>query len=145
MVPCISNQLKHIVTKVLLPVFKIFLITQVMNSCVRIGETEVQRKALFVTSMMAKCGNIFSNGVPFLAQPYDYLLMLNCDWFQPYKHTQFSIGVLYATVANLPRTVRFKRDNVIILGVLPGPSGPSMTINSYLQPIVIYWLCGKGL
>ena len=77
-----------------------------------------------------------SNGVPFLAQPYNYLLMLNCDWFQPYKHTQFSIGVLYATVENLPRTVRFKRDNVIILGVLPGPSEPSMTINSYLQPIV---------
>ena len=28
------------------------------------------------------------NGLPFLAAPYNYLLMLNCDWFQPYKHTQ---------------------------------------------------------
>lgn len=35
------------------------------------------------------------NGDPFLAKPYNFLLMLNCDWFQPFKHTQFSVGVLY--------------------------------------------------
>ena len=39
-----------------------------------------------------------SSGVPFLAAPNNYLLMLNCDWFQPYKHTQFSVGVLYLAV-----------------------------------------------
>ena len=78
----------------------------------------------------------YSNGVPFLASQHKYLLMLNCDWFQPFKHTQFSVGVMYLVVQNLPRSVRFKRENVIIVGVLPGPSEPSMTINTYIKPLI---------
>lgn len=74
-----------------------------------------------------------SNG---LAVPHNYLLMLNCDWFQPFKHTPFSVGVLYLAVQNLPREVRFKQENVIVIGIMPGPSEPSMNINTYLQPIV---------
>ncbi len=27
----------------------------------------------------------------------------NCDWFQPFKHTQFSICILYLVVGNFPR------------------------------------------
>lgn len=34
------------------------------------------------------------NGVPFLSMPYNFALSLNVDWFQPFKHTQHSIGVL---------------------------------------------------
>lgn len=29
-----------------------------------------------------------SNGSPFLARPLNFMLMLNCDWFQPFQHTQ---------------------------------------------------------
>ena len=76
------------------------------------------------------------NGEAFLAAPYNYLLMLNCDWFQPFKHTQFSVGVLYLAIQNLPREMRFKRENVIVVGILPGPSEPSMNINTYLKPLV---------
>ena len=85
--------------------------------------------------MTEKYGNIF-NGTPFLAASHNYLLMLNCDWFQPYKHTSFSVGVLYLAVQNLPREQRFKRDNIIVVGIIPGPSEPSMNINTYLKPLI---------
>ncbi len=50
------------------------------------------------------------NGLPFLAAPNNYLVILNCDWFQPFKHTQFSIGILYLVVGNLPRELHYKRE-----------------------------------
>lgn len=74
--------------------------------------------------------------VPFLLQSNCYGLLLNIDWLQPYKHTQHSVGVIYIVILNLPRVVRFKRENVILFGVIPGPNEPSHTINSYLSPLV---------
>ena len=76
------------------------------------------------------------NGAPFLSAPYNYLLMLNCDWFQPYKHTQFSVGVLYFAIQNLPRELRFIRENIIIVGIMPGPSELKKNINTYLRPMI---------
>ena len=64
-------------------------------------------------------------------------LMLNLDWFQPYDGTVHSTGVIYAVICNLPRDVRFKRENLLILGLLPGPNEVSLhKINHYLSPIV---------
>ena len=37
---------------------------------------------------------------------------------------------------NLPREIRFKRENVIIVGLIPGPTEPPEVINSYLRPLV---------
>ena len=50
-------------------------------------------------------------GVPFLAEPFSYGFMINVDWFQPYKHTQYSVGVIYLTLLNLPRHMRNKPEN----------------------------------
>ncbi len=77
------------------------------------------------------------NGLPFLAAPNNYLMILNCDWFQSFKHTQFSIGILYLVVGNLPRELRYKRENILIVGIMPGPNEPSKDINTYLEPLVI--------
>ena len=64
-------------------------------------------------------------------------LMLNLDWFQPFDGTTHSTGVLYAAICNLPRNIRFKRENLIILGILPSPNEVSLhKINHYLAPIV---------
>jgi Transposase family tnp2 len=64
-------------------------------------------------------------------------LMLNLDWFQPYEGTTHSTGVIYAAICNLPRDIRFKRENLLILGILPGPHEVSLhKINHYLAPIV---------
>lgn len=61
--------------------------------------------------------------------------MINVDWFQPFKLSWYSVGVIYLVV-NLPRSERFKVENVILVGVIPGPHEPSGTINSYLSPLV---------
>jgi len=79
------------------------------------------------------------NGKPFLAEPNNLALMLNCDWFQPYKHTQYSVDVLYLTILNLPRSIRFNPENVLIAGIIPEPKQYGM--NCYLQPLVRI-LCG---
>ena len=64
-------------------------------------------------------------------------LMLNLDWFQPFGGTIHSTGVLYAAICNLPRDIRFKRENLLILGIMPGPNEVSLhKINHYLAPIV---------
>ena len=72
----------------------------------------------------------------FLKVPYSYLLSLNVDWFQPFTHTTYSTGAIYLTVQNLPRSERYKQENVILVGVMPGPHESSLTINSYVSPLV---------
>ncbi|GET61689.1 uncharacterized protein LOC107327733 [Rhizophagus irregularis DAOM 181602=DAOM 197198] len=64
-------------------------------------------------------------------------LILNLDWFQPFDGTIHSTGVIYAAIGNLLRDVRFKRNNILILGLLPSPDEVSLhKINHYLAPII---------
>ena len=44
--------------------------------------------------------------------------------------------MIYFVLINLPRAIRFKCENVILAAVIPGPAEPSLTINSYLDPII---------
>lgn len=62
--------------------------------------------------------------------------MLIIDWFQLFKHTVASVGAMYVTIMNLPYDQRFKRENVILLGIIPGPSEPKRNLNDYLKPFV---------
>ena len=39
-------------------------------------------------------------------------------------------------IMNLPRAVHYKQENVIPLGIIPGPHEPVKDINSFLQPLV---------
>ncbi len=57
-------------------------------------------------------GNVWKTFEYILANPNSYLLSLNVDWFQPFKHTTYSTGALYLTVQNLPRSERYKKENV---------------------------------
>ena len=75
------------------------------------------------------------NGQPFLSLPYNIALNLNIDWFQPFSHTQHSEGVIYMTVLNLPRKQRYLQENIILVGVIPGPHEPKK-LNSFLYPLV---------
>ena len=64
-------------------------------------------------------------------------LMINLDWFQPYEGTIYSTGVIYAIICNLPQDVRFKPENMLILGILPGPNEVKLhRVNHYLSPII---------
>ena len=76
------------------------------------------------------------NGVNFLSEPYNLALTLNFDFFQPYKHIQYSVGAIYLTIMNLPRTIRYKQQNVILVSLIPGPHEPKHDINTYINPLV---------
>ena len=62
---------------------------------------------------------------------------MNVDWFEPFERGVYSVGVIYLTVQNLPREERYKPENIILVGIIPGPSEPKLSINSYLAPLVI--------
>ena len=81
--------------------------------------------------MMVKFGRIWKK-MDF-DSPYNLAVTLNVDWFQPYKRVKDSVGAIYLCIANLPRSLRYKQENVILVGIIPGPK---LTINSYLEPFV---------
>ena len=43
---------------------------------------------------------------------------------------------MYLSLNNLPRTLRYKRENIVIVGIIQGPKEPKLTINSCLMPLV---------
>ena len=77
-----------------------------------------------------------SENAPFYNDRYSLRVTMNIDWFQPYKHRVYSVGVIYLAFMNLPRNMRFKRENIVIIGLIPGPSAPPKNINTYLAPLV---------
>ena len=59
------------------------------------------------------------------------------DFFQPYKHIKgYSVGAIYGVLMNLPREMRYKRENVILIGLIPGPKEPDHDINTFVDPLV---------
>ena len=73
----------------------------------------------------------------FLSQQYSWCFAVNVDWFQPFSHVCDSVGAIYLVVLNLPREMRYIRENMILAGIIPGPKEPSLNINSYLTPLVL--------
>ena len=77
------------------------------------------------------------NGEPFLSAPRNFAFMLNVDWFQPFKHSLYSVGALYLVLMSLPRSERFKPENVFLVGVIPRPHEPKLTSiheHQYISP-----------
>ena len=75
------------------------------------------------------------DGSRFMSHQRNLAPMMNVDWFQPFKHLPYSIGVIYLSSMNLPRGERFKRENIIVVGIIPGPGEP-WRLNPYLVPLV---------
>ncbi|CAB4014381.1 Hypothetical predicted protein, partial [Paramuricea clavata] len=77
------------------------------------------------------------NGVDFLNAPRNYGLMLNFNFFQPMKHRKdYSVGVLYLVLLNLPRAERFKWENVLVVGIIPVMGKEPKNLNPFLKPLV---------
>lgn len=72
----------------------------------------------------------------FLKSPGNLLMALNFDYFQPFTNTQYSVGVLYLTILNLPRNQRYNIENLILVCIIPGPREPKYTLNPLLAPFV---------
>ena len=77
-----------------------------------------------------------SNEFNYLSSLFCYLLTLNVDWFQPFERNMYSLGAIYLTIQNLPRSLRYKLENILLVGIMPGLKEASSNINSYLGPLV---------
>ncbi|OAD71945.1 hypothetical protein PHYBLDRAFT_146928 [Phycomyces blakesleeanus NRRL 1555(-)] len=56
---------------------------------------------------------------------------------KPFDEVIHSCGAIYLAINNLLHNIRFKKENVILVGLMPGPKEPSMSdINNYLKPLV---------
>ena len=74
---------------------------------------------------------------PFLNLPRSLGLMMNVDWFRPFKHrNDFSVGVIYMVLMNLPRSIRFRKENVILVGIIPALTQEPKSLNYFLEPAV---------
>ncbi len=119
---------------------------QIRNLILRPGfieKTEQWRKRKQMSGLLSDIydGKVWSefqcpSGTPFLSVPYNFALILNIDWFQPFQHSVYSIGAIYIAIANLPRSERYLSDNVLLVGIIPGPKEPKLNINTYLKPLV---------
>ena len=67
--------------------------------------------------------------------PLNFAFAISLDWFRPFQHSQYSVGAIYLTVLNLPRDVRNKPENVMLVGILPGPTEPA-SLNGFIKPLV---------
>jgi hypothetical protein len=64
-------------------------------------------------------------------------LCLNIDWFAPYKSSSASLGVVLLCNYNLPRRERYKRENVVLVAILPKMGSKKSTLmNNILKPFV---------
>ena len=103
-----------------------------------IGEQGKLGNPCSVMFTMVQFGRNFKwrDGSHFFSLERRYGLMLNVDWFQPFKRrSDYSVGVIYFVVMNLPRSQRFKFENVIIGGIIPSlESEPKL--NTFLEPCV---------
>ena len=45
------------------------------------------------------------------------------------------MGAIYLVVLNLPQSLRYCRENIILAGAIPGPQEPSLEMNSFLEPL----------
>ena len=84
-------------------------------------------------SMMAKCGSSSRKKISFLRHQICLrqwtLIGSDRSKEQPIQWSNFFV------VNNLPREIRFKEENVILAGIIPGPEEPS-DLNPFLHPIV---------
>jgi hypothetical protein len=70
-----------------------------------------------------------------------YVFALNFDSFPPEgmkrRGIKASVGLLCMACLNLPLELRYKPENMYIVGIVPGPREPSLTqLNHYLRPLI---------
>ena len=81
---------------------------------------------------------------PFMERPEGegrLLFSLSMDGFNPYQTKEagkkVTIGAIYMVCLNLPPAIRYKMENMYLVGIIPGPKEPSLhQINHLLSPLV---------
>ena len=131
-----SILIERIVIIVFIPVSKTYLFVPDLLRLVSYGKREMCQINCDVFDGKVWKDFLEVSWQQFLSGPCSLALMLNIDWFQPFKHSVYSVGAIYLTVMNLRRSLRFKRENVILVGIIPGPTEPSLDMNTLLNPLV---------
>ena len=83
------------------------------------------------------------DGLPFLrvcGSEGRYLFSLFVDWFHPrgnrHGGATYSAGVIFMVCLNLPPALRYKRENMYLAGVIPGPKAPTLQeVNHFIEPL----------
>lgn len=91
----------------------------------------------------------------FVALPNGLVLIFNLDWyvlhcallrlpiliafcrFRAMKRGNYSVGAIYLTVCNNPRSKRFLREETFLLAVIPGPDEPSLEELNHILDVFI--------
>ena len=91
--------------------------------------TVKQLVQLFLTSMMDRFGMIFKHMKVhhFIWIPQFRIVIFSQSWY--------TVGVICLVILNLPRSIRFRPENIMITGIIPGPKEPK-NMNFYLRPLV---------
>ena len=77
----------------------------------------------------------YHGGNLYFLEKQNYGVMLNVDWFQPFKHlSNFSIGEIYLVLLNLLRHLRFITENVVLVGIIPDMLKEPPT-NTFFNPL----------
>ena len=64
-------------------------------------------------------------------------IMINLNWFQLFESLIYSCEVIYGIICNLPYDIRFKKENILTLGLLLESNEVKLEqINHYLAPII---------
>ena len=110
------------------------------NMCEKWGQSR-QEPGIMTDIFDGKVWKEFSgdNNRNFLKSERNYGLMLNLDWFQPFDHVKYSVGVIYAVVLNLPREEWFKikkKKNIFLIDIIPDMSSEPK-VQTFISPFVI--------
>lgn len=61
---------------------------------------------------------------------------MKIDLFNLFKNYENWLGAIYNVPLNLPRFIRLKWENMMILGLIPGLSKLQCRTNCYIKPVV---------
>ena len=54
------------------------------------------------------------------------LLSRNVNWFQPFSHTQYSVGAVDLVMLKFANEERYEMENIILAGNMPRPEEPKL-------------------
>ena len=73
-----------------------------------------------------------------LNSKFNLALMLNVDWFRPFKRSEYKVAAIMMTVLNLPLEERYKKKWTIIAGIYIYVTRSGKTLRPVQKSIIRY-------